>query len=156
MKLNVKKENERLLEMMKINKTDLSGDMRKNPALIYRMGVLKSRAEKSVSRAESNLDIVKAKASRRIRLEKGKVTEKEISYDLSLNKKVIAANEEWIDSKHVFNMYKSAVKALDDKSTMLTNLSYNYRKELDHNIVKESREERVKEKFRTNKGDSDE
>ena len=146
MKKDIKQEKLRLKEMMKINKTNLSLDMSRNPSYIFRMGCLKNDAERFYKKTENELKTVESAVYRKLKSKMTGSTETEIKHRLAGHAQVKIAQENILEAQHMFNMYKVAVKALDDKSTMLTNLAYNYRKELEHNLVKESREKQLMDK----------
>lgn len=135
-----------------IDISNLSREMSKIASFIYRVGVVKAMAEAKMNKAESRIKIMKAKVKKHIKkkaLEQGeKLTIPELDASVESHKQVIAAIDDHISCQYDHSVCWAAASAATTKSTQLTNLSMNYRKELDAGIGNKVRDARLKKKLK--------
>jgi len=137
-----------------IKRTQLSREMAKIPSFVFMIGVVKAEAEAKKGRAEDRKKIIKAQVEKKIRkraLDDGdKLTEADLKARVNASKRVIKARKDLIEKTYDFNVCWAAATSAKTKSDQLTNISMNYRKELDagiHSRVKESRAKDKASKF---------
>lgn len=138
---------------VKINRANLSKDIARNSSYLFSAGLNKSFAEKLRDKAKVNVEVVRAKVREKIEKSKGdkRLTIPQLESRVSSHPEVIQAEMDLVEAKYAFNVCFSAVESLKEKGQQLTNLAYNYRKEMEHGYVKEAKEKRVKDKFKNRK-----
>lgn len=133
-----------------VDRGNLSKEMAKISSIIFRIGVVKAEAEARMGQAEARIDVVKAKVGRRIKskvLEEGdKLTIPELVARVQCSKQVQEAIQDHIDQKFKFNVCWAATNSASAKANQLTNISNNYRKELDAGIHSRVLEQRASDK----------
>ena len=150
-KKKYKQRQEKMKVMVKIDKANLNGEMITFSSKMFSLGVKKIEAEYLMDKAKARIEIIKAKAEKKIRNSPDKQTEKEISAKLVRHPEVMKAHDEYLEAKYLYGIMGIGVTSLSKKSDMLSNLAFNYRKEMDYGYVKESKEKRVKEKSNNNR-----
>ena len=155
-----KKRKQRLMKRSGFNPdidvANLSSEMARIASFVFSVGVVKAIAEAKMNTAESRIKIMKAKVKKYIKrkaLEQGeKITIPELDAAVESHKQVIAAIDEHIVLQYDHNVCWAAYTAATTKANQLTNMSMNYRKELDAGIgskVKEARTRKKVEGFET-------
>ena len=133
-----------------IDKGNLSSEMCRIPSFVFRVGVVKAMAEARMNKAEARIKIMKAKVKKYIKrksLENGeKLTIPELEAAVESHKQVVAAIDEHILFQYDHNVCWAAYTAATTKANQLTNLSMNYRKELDAGIGSKVKEARTRKK----------
>lgn len=133
----------------RVNRENLSKDMARNSSLMFHVGEMKAQAEFAKDKAERKIELAEARADKRIRSKyngKKKPSEQQIKGMVQLDAEVKAAKDEFIEAKYKHNVCWSAVSSIAEKGNQLTNLAYNYRKELEHGTRSRVKEERAKHK----------
>lgn len=121
--------------MVRVDESDLSKEMASNSSLMFKIGCMKSDAEYLKDRAENKVKVIEANVDKRIRARANggrKPSEDQIKKQIARNNEVKAAQEEYIEAKHKFNICWAAASSIAQKGDQLTNLAYNYRKELEY------------------------
>ncbi len=152
--LGFKAKRDRLMKKMRfepdVDIASLSQEMAKISSYIYRIGIVKAEAEAKMDRAKAKIDVMKAKVARHIKkkaLEQGdKMTVPELEGAVDAHKQVIQAVDEHIDRKYEHNVCWAAFSSAQSKANQLTNLSMNYRKELDAGINSKVKQQRASNK----------
>lgn len=133
-----------------VDVSNLSKEMAKISAFIYRIGVVKAEAEHRMDTAKARIDVVKAKVAKHIKkkaLEQGeKLTVPEVEGSVQAHKMTVEAVKNHIDCKYEHNVCWAAFSSAQLKANQLTNLSMNYRKELDAGINSKVKQKRVTNK----------
>ncbi len=133
-----------------VDRGNLSKEMARVSSFIFRIGVVKAEAEAKVDKAKARIDVIKAKAGRRIKrkaLDKGdKLTVHELNAKIDCSKQVQEAIQDHIDRKFDHNVCWAAANSASAKANQLTNISMNYRKELDAGISSKVKEQRAGDK----------
>lgn len=144
-----KKLREKFSLFTKLDKARLNTEMQRISSMTYSVGETKATAEYEMDMAESRLEVIEAKTDRRIRAKftgKRKPSEQQIKSMVLRHPDVMRAREAFIEAKWKHNLCWAAVKAMDQKGNQLTNMAYNYRKELDRGLGSKVKEDRMKEK----------
>jgi hypothetical protein len=143
----------------RIDRNKLSSEMAQNSALLFNVGVSKANAEYDKDKAESRVEVIEARIDKQIRKKasKGrKPSEAQIKTQVARHPDVVAAKDVLAEAKWKFNVCWAAVNSVVQKGDQLSNLAYNYRKELEHGLSSRVNEktasERVKN-FKSNKED---
>ena len=135
-----------------VDMSNLSSEMAQIASYVYKVGCVKAVAQARMDKAESRIKITKAKVKKHIKrkkLEQGeKLTIPDLDAAVESHKQVVAAIDEHIALEFEHNVCWAACSAASIKANQLTNLSMNYRKELDAGIGSKVKEARVKEKIR--------
>lgn len=133
-----------------VDVSNLSREMAKISSFIYRIGIVKAEAEHKMDTAKARIDVVKAKVAKHIKkkvLEQGdKLTVVELEGYVQSHKMTIEAVNNHIDRKYEHNVCWAAFSSAQSKANQLTNLSMNYRKELDAGINSKVKLKRVADK----------
>jgi hypothetical protein len=132
-----------------INDTNLNDEIRQSSALIFKVGLEKTNAEFMMNNAEHLLKLTEARIEKVIRSDgTEKKTESLIKSAVTRNPKVIKAKEDYLSKQYYFNLCVTAYKAVLERSQQISNLCYNYRKELEHNNKHEVKQQQVIKKMR--------
>jgi len=128
----------RFNQWVKIDRKNINKEMSENPYYLHFAGNKKSEADFLLRRAEYNLKRAESRAFKRIK-KKGKVTDTSAKLQVPLDKEVIEAQNECLEMSYLSNICTIATRSLVHKGEQITNIAYNYRKELDYNLVKKSK-----------------
>lgn len=121
--------------MTRVDESDLSAQLAKNSSLMFSIGVMKADAEFQKDTAENRVKVMEAKVDKMIRNEsKRKPSEEAIKKRIARHPKVIAAQRAYHEAKWKFNVCWTAATSISQKGEQLTNMAYNYRKELEHGV----------------------
>ncbi len=146
MKLDI----EKLERILKINDKNLESELSRQPSLLFWLGSLVADIEAVIAKKEerlSNIEASKAVTIRRKYLEDDKkLTEKSLSELISVSAKVKEFKLSLIEIKRSYKILKGAFTALISKGSMLEQISFNRRKEIDFNIRNQAQKERNLEK----------
>lgn len=137
LRIKYKKTRTKFKLFIRVDKSNFKYEMTKVADQIFYIGQIKAEAEYELSKAETKLKMAKAKADKKIRLScigKKKITDKEAEHQVRLNKNVVKAAELYADKKYKLELCWGAFTAITHKSQQLTNMSNNYRKEMDAGI----------------------
>jgi hypothetical protein len=111
---------------IKINKDQLDVEWVEHPNLFWRYAKAEADAEDTMDRAKERVDLVKADLDKKMRmlLASGdkKPTETVIASAVLLHDDCRAASSEYLDAKHVYNVFRAAVKAFSQRKDALENL----------------------------------
>lgn len=145
--MNKEKLSKRMNVWSKVTKETLSKEMAQQASRVFWVGEQKANAEYELDRAKSNLKVVKAKVEASIRKRASKKpTEKEIEGRVAKHDLVCKAADLVAEKKRIFNILWAAQNSLNSKGEQMTNMAYNYRKELDAGNRSRVREESAKQK----------
>ncbi len=149
----LRKKHSKLIEQLelvtRVNPSRLSRDMARLSSLIFRIGVMKSDAEFSKDQAENRIGVIEARIDKKIRAKyngKRKPSEQQIKTMVQAHPLVMEAKDAFIESKWKHSVCWSAASSLVQKGNQLSNLAYNYRKELEQGITGRVKDERAKKK----------
>lgn len=134
---------------VQVDKARLNNEMIQIASITYAVGEIKATSEYEMNMAEKNLEVTEAKIDKSIRDKfsgKRKPSEQQIKSMVLRNPKVLAAREAFIEAKWKHNICWAATNAVSQKGNQLTNLAYNYRKELDRGLGGKVKESKVREK----------
>lgn len=142
---------ERFQVFTQIDKGNLSKEMVQLPSVMFQVGVAKAAAEEKMGRAKAKLKVVKAKVYIAIVKREGakgkrKPSEKTLEHRVAKHPMVCQAADAYETAKKDFNICWAATNALSAKSQMLSNIAFNYRRELEMKVHDKVKEKRVSEK----------
>ena len=117
---------------------------------MFTIGLKKSEAEYLMDKAKSRYEMLIATVKREISnaRSKKKLTIPQIEAKAKSDKRVRRALNEYNEAKYIYNVTDIAFKYIKEKGQQMTNLAMNYRKELEHGYIKESKGDRVNHKMR--------
>jgi len=138
LKEKYKKRLDKFNQWVKIDKNNLSKEMAENPYYLHFAGNKKSEADFLLRRAEYNLKRAESRAFKRIKKSE-KISDTGAKLKIPLDKEVIEAQNECLEMSYLSNICTIATRSLVHKGEQITNMAYNYRKELDYNLVKKSK-----------------
>ena len=133
-----KKRVERFNQWSKIDRNNINKEMAQNPYHLHFAGNKKSEADFLLRRAEYKLKRAESRAFKKIK-KKSKITDTSAKLQIPLDKEVIEAQNECLEMLYLSNICTIATRSLVHKGEQITNIAYNYRKELDYNLVKKSK-----------------
>lgn len=111
---------------IKINKHQLDAEWVEQSSLFWRYAKAEADAEDVMDRAKERLELVKADLDKKMRtmLASGdkKPTEAVIASAVLLHDDCRAASTEYLDAKHIYNVFRAAVKAFTQRKDSLENL----------------------------------
>lgn len=117
--------------LAKVSRARINKEIAEVAGNLYRVGVEKAKAEHIMDMAEISLKLTKAKKGKKYRNSGSKKSEAQIKELVDCNKDVIKARKKHADAKYYHSICFSAVTSQTQKGQQITNLAYNYRKELD-------------------------
>lgn len=135
----LKERNQDLLQkfelMVKVDTANLSDEMAKNSARMFKINSMKADAEYLKDKAELRIKVLESFVDRQVRKSsKKKLTEQQIKQRIVRHPKVREAHDRYFEAKWKFNTCWAAASSIAQKGDQLTNLANNYRKELDHGM----------------------
>ena len=131
---------------MKVDRSDLEGEFVRQSELAASYGFLYASAEADVNRVELHLSTLNAQLDRRMRIElsqQGRVTEKMIEHEVSLDDGYQKVRNELITAKESKRLLKAACDALDHKLQALINAGADHRKTYMDNRLLEQPDKRT-------------
>ena len=131
---------------MRVDRSDLDGEFRRQAELAASYGFLYATAEADVNRVEFQVSVLYAKLDRMIRIDlknEGRVTEKMIENKVYSTDEYQQMREELITSKENKRLMKAACDALDHKLQALINAGADHRKTFMDNKILEKDDERT-------------
>lgn len=134
---------------VKVDKSGLNREMIEIASISFAVGEIKATSEYEQDMAEKNLEVTEARIDKSIRDKfsgKRKPSEQQIKNMTIRHPKVIAAREAFIEAKWKHNLCWAATNAVAQKGNQLTNLAYNYRKELDRGVGGKVKQSAAREK----------
>lgn len=149
LKLKYKSMRERFKGLVQVDKSRLTKEMTEIASNVFVIGDAKAQAEYDMGMAEKNLEVVEARIDKKLRTKpsgKRKPSEAELKRMVARHSLVIAAHQQFAEAKYKFNVCWAAVNAITQKGTQLSNLAYNYRKELDSGMASKVRETKAQNK----------
>lgn len=123
--------------VVRVDERNLSKEMARNSSLMFQVGVMKADAEYAKDRAENKIKVLEAKVDKQIRDQasgKKKPSEQQIKARIARHPKIVQAQEDFLEAKWKFSICWTAATSIAQKGEQLTNLAYNYRKELEHGV----------------------
>ena len=139
---------EKLNEILKIDDSNLIYDIKRQAELLFWVGTELSELESIVEHESIKLDAVEANLAVKIRKEhkenNEKITEKALSELIASDTKLRKRKYKLIDLKKSLKILQFAHKSLVAKGSMLEQISFNKRKEIDFNIRKQAIKKRNK------------
>lgn len=160
MKQRHKKLLDRLGLMTKVDKENLTDEMCKNSSRMFTINLLKADAEFIRDNAEDAIKIIEAKIDRKVRVSSDKkLSEQAIKQKIIIHPSVVQARERYAEAKWKCNVCWAAVSSIAQKGEQLSNLGYNYRKELEHGVkdrIKSTNEAISRMKNNKQRGSDDE
>ena len=115
-----------------IDRSNLDEELSGNSSLLFHVGLKKVEAQKEMEKAKKMLSVISAKVDRKERSSGERITEKQMDAIKELHPSVRKAHSAYLDAQHTFGIYTVLHISMMDKSTHLTNLAYNYRKEMEY------------------------
>lgn len=124
---------EKLGVMVKVDRANLSDEMAKNSSRMFNINLAKADAEFSKDKAESLVEVTRAKLDKTIRSEqaKRKPSEEQIKQRIRRNPDVITAQEKFFEAKWRFNVCWAAANAIHQKGEQLNSLGHILRREME-------------------------
>ena len=117
--------------LARVSRASINKEMSEISGNLYKVGVEKAKAEHAMDMAEIALKVKKAKVGKKIRSTGKKKSEAKIKELVDSDKKVTAAREGHAEVKGYHSICFSEVTSQTQKRNQITNLGYNYRKEMD-------------------------
>lgn len=118
---------------VQIDKHQLDREWVEQANLLWRYAKAEADAEYAMDRAKERLELVKADLDKKLRslLASGdrKPTEAVIASAILLHDDCRAASSEHLEAKHVYNVFRAAVKAISQRKDSLENLVWLFGKE---------------------------
>ncbi len=120
--------------MVKVDQANLSEEMARNSSRMFRINLMKADAEYLKDKAEDTVKVLEARLDKQIRIAsvKKKPSEQQIKQRLARSPEICEAREKFFEAKWRFNVCWAAASSIAQKGDQLSNLAYNYRKELEH------------------------
>lgn len=137
--------------LTRVSRANINNEISHIAGNLYKVGVEKAKAEHAMDMAEIALKIKKAKAGKKYRNTGKKKSEAQIKELVDSNKKVVAARKAHADAKYYHSICFSAVTSQTQKGQQITNLAYNYRKEMDQRSYVKKLERDNESKIKGNK-----
>jgi hypothetical protein len=142
---------EKIKDALKINENNLEYEMVRQSELLYWLGNEVANAEHIADSKKAQLELLESKKSnkfRRIAYDTGeKMTVDELKSKVKSCKSVINLRDELLDAQRYAKSTQTAHRALVAKGEMLSQLSFNRRKEMDYNIKKKADKQRLRKKL---------
>lgn len=148
--------NEKINDILKIDDKNLIYELKRQPSLLFWLGNHIADLEYDLEKLQLDIDTMIASKAKKIRqqaLEDGiKLTEKSLTERLDLSKNIKTKKLELLQLKKIHKNIIAAQRALVNKSSMLEQISFNKRKEMDFNIKDEAIKSHLnKKRLKTNK-----
>lgn len=150
LKKKYRKKKDKLKKMAKVRPNSLSSELSMNSSRLFNAGINKTNADFLMGKAKSSLKATKARVKLKWSRKKEdgkKLTIPQVEAKVDCDKEVIAAENQYLETKYVFDMCETAVFAIKEKGNQLTNLAHNKRAEMNYNYVREAKEDRLKTKI---------
>jgi len=145
---------ERFNKWTKVNPKQIDNELAMNSSRLFSVGLKKGEAEFLMEKSKAILKQTKAKVKMKwSKKDVGgkKLTIPQLDAKVDNDPEVIQAEMNYIEAQYVFRICESAFQSMKEKGDNIRTLAYSKGAELKHNYVKESKEERVKQKVKNQK-----